>query len=94
MPYVVGEDGAMRPSEALTIHRFALRELLNRHGFPHAHVFGSVLTKTDTEDSDLDLLVEPRHDTTLFTLVSLETAVAGRTCVGDYARIPVTEIPG
>jgi predicted nucleotidyltransferase len=35
-------------------------------------VFGSVLTKTDTEESDLDLLVEPADDTTLFTLAGAE----------------------
>jgi len=62
----------MKPSEALAIHRPALRRLLNRNGFLNPRVFGSVLTKTDTEDSDLDLLVESLPGTTLFTLVGLE----------------------
>lgn len=62
----------MRPSEALDIHRAALRQLLNRHGLAHPRVFGSVLTKTDTEASDLDLLVEPAQGTTLFTLAGAE----------------------
>ncbi len=62
----------MRPSEALAIHRAALRQLLERHGFAQARVFGSVLTRTDTEESDLDLLVEPVNGTTLFTLAGLE----------------------
>ena len=62
----------MRPSEALTLHRAALRELLNRHGFRQARVFGSALTQTDTEESDLDVLVEPVRGTTLFTLATLE----------------------
>lgn len=62
----------MKPSEALAIHRVALRRLLNRHGFVYPRVFGSVLTRTDTEESDLDLLVEPRRGTTLFTLVGVE----------------------
>ncbi len=62
----------MRPSEALTLHRAALRELLRRHGFRQPRVFGSVLTRTDTEESDLDLLVESKRGTTLFTLASLE----------------------
>jgi len=35
-------------------------------------VFGSVLTGKDTEESDLDLLVDPVESTTLFTLVALE----------------------
>ena len=62
----------MRPSEALTLHRVALRELLHRHGFGQPRIFGSVLTQTDTEKSDLDVLVEPVRDTTLFTLANLE----------------------
>lgn len=62
----------MKPSEALALHRVALRQLCRRYGFAEARVFGSVLTRTDTEDSDLDLLVEPRRETTLFTLAGLE----------------------
>jgi predicted nucleotidyltransferase len=62
----------MKPSEALAIHRVALRRLLNRYGFAHPRVFGSVLTKTDTEESDLDVLVESVEGTTLFTLAGAE----------------------
>jgi uncharacterized protein len=62
----------MKPSEALAIHRAALRRLLNRYGFAQPRIFGSVLTKTDTEESDLDVLVEPVRGTTLFTLVGAE----------------------
>jgi len=62
----------MRPSEALALHRAALRQLLSRYGFREPRVFGSVLTRTDTEESDLDVLVEPVRGTTLFTLAGLE----------------------
>lgn len=62
----------MRPSEALALHRIALRELMRRYGFAQPRVFGSVLTQADTEESDLDLLVEPVRGTTLFTLAGLE----------------------
>jgi len=62
----------MKPSEALNLHRAALRQLLNRYGFRQPRVFGSVLNGTDTEESDLDVLVEPVHGTTLFTLAGLE----------------------
>ncbi len=62
----------MRPSEALILHRSVLRQLFSRYGFRQPRVFGSVLTQTDTEDSDLDVLVEPVRGTTLFTLVGLE----------------------
>jgi len=62
----------MKPSEALAIYRTPLRQLMNRYGFTQPRVFGSVLTKTDTEDSDLDLLVESSPGTTLFTLLGVE----------------------
>jgi predicted nucleotidyltransferase len=62
----------MRPSEALTNHRVELRQLVSRYGLSRPRVFGSVLTGTDTDDSDLDLLVDPTPSTTLFTLAGLE----------------------
>lgn len=62
----------MRPSEALKAHRAELRQLVARHGVLHPRVFGSVLTGTDAEDSDLDLLVEPTPRTTLLTLARLQ----------------------
>jgi predicted nucleotidyltransferase len=62
----------MKPSEALHMHREALRRLCQRYGFDRPCVIGSVLSSTDTEDSDLDLLVESRRGTTLFTLAGLE----------------------
>jgi predicted nucleotidyltransferase len=62
----------MRPSEALSIHRAALRQLCRRYGFAQPRIFGSVLTRTDSEESDLDLLVESQSGTTLFTLAGLE----------------------
>jgi len=66
----------MKPSDALARHRAALRELIQRHGFGELKLFGSVLTDTDTDDSDLDILVEDRPGTTLFTLVGLEHAAS------------------
>ncbi len=63
----------MRPSDALAIHSDALRQLVGRHELAHPRVFGSVLTGTDTEESDLDLLVDPvMGSTSLFTLARLE----------------------
>ena len=62
----------MRPSIALDAHRAELRNLANRHGLSHPRIFGSVLTQTDTDESDLDLLVEPSESTTLLTLAGLQ----------------------
>lgn len=61
----------MKPSEAVHMHREALRHLCQRYGFDRPCGLGSVLSSTDTGDSDLDLLVESRLGTTLFTLAGL-----------------------
>lgn len=62
----------MRPSEALKAHRAELRQLAIRFGVLRPRVFGSVVTGTDAEDSDLDLLVDPAPTTTLLTLARLQ----------------------
>jgi uncharacterized protein len=62
----------MKPSDALTAHRGELRELVIRHGLARARIFGSVVTGTDDEESDLDLLVDPTETTSLFTLASFK----------------------
>jgi predicted nucleotidyltransferase len=63
----------MKPSDALAAHRTELRELVTRHGLARARVFGSVLTGTDDEESDLDLLVDHTETTSLFTLAGFKT---------------------
>lgn len=62
----------MKPSEALTIHRDELRRLVIRYGLSWPRVFGSVAKGTDTNESDLDLLVEPGQSTSLLTLAGLK----------------------
>lgn len=58
----------MKPSHALSIHREAIRRVVASHHGLNARVFGSVLHGTDTEDSDLDLLVDPAPGMTLFDI--------------------------
>ena len=58
----------MRPSIALQTHRDAIREIALRHRVKNVRVFGSALHGDDTEDSDLDLLVDPTPETTLFDI--------------------------
>ena len=62
----------MRPSQALATRRAELRQLVTRYKLTHPRVFGSVLTGTDTEESDLDLLVDPTASTTLLTIAGLQ----------------------
>ena len=58
----------MKPSEALEANRAAVRRIVASHHACNARVFGSVLHGRDTNASDLDLLIEPTHETTLFDI--------------------------
>lgn len=62
----------MRPSLALQTHRDAIREIALRHRVKNVRVFGSVLHGEDTEDSDLDILVEPTSETTLMDIGAIQ----------------------
>ncbi|TAG71563.1 MAG: nucleotidyltransferase [Burkholderiales bacterium] len=66
----------MRPSEALNTHRDEIREIALRHRVTNVRVFGSVLHGEDTDDSDLDLLVEPTNETTMMDIARLQLEVA------------------
>jgi predicted nucleotidyltransferase len=61
----------MRPSEALNRHRDAIRRIAESHRVRNVRVFGSAMRRTDKEGSDLDLLVEPTDQTTLFDLAAI-----------------------
>ena len=66
----------MRPSHALQAHRNAIREIAARHRVRNVRVFGSALHGSDTEDSDLDLLVEPTSETTLMDIARIQLELA------------------
>ncbi len=55
----------MKPSKALEAYRYEIREIVAAHRARNARVFGSVLHGTDSETSDLDILIDPTEDTTL-----------------------------
>ena len=58
----------MKPSELLELHREAIREIVLRNHGQNPRVFGSVLSGTDTEASDLDILIEPLPCMSLFDI--------------------------
>jgi len=58
----------MRPSLALASHREAIRRIVASHRACNARVFGSVVHGSDTEASDLGILVDPTPETTLFDI--------------------------
>jgi uncharacterized protein len=58
----------MKPSDALQNHREAIRGIVAAHRGCNARVFGSVLRGTDSDRSDLDILIDPTPHTTLFDI--------------------------
>lgn len=58
----------MRPSIALQNHRQEVRDIVLRHRVQNARVFGSVMRGEDTDESDLDILVDPTSETTLMDI--------------------------
>lgn len=62
----------MKPSTALELHRNEIRTIVTECHALHPRVFGSVLHGNDTEKSDLDLLVEPTSQTTLFDIARMQ----------------------
>lgn len=62
----------MKPSQALAAHREAVLQFAQRFRAANPRVFGSVLHGEDSENSDLDLLVDPLPGATLFDLGGLQ----------------------
>lgn len=62
----------MKPSDALAENRVAIRGIVESHRAQNARVFGSVLHDLDTVDSDLDILVDPTPETTLFDIGAIK----------------------
>jgi hypothetical protein len=58
----------LKPSEALHSNRAAIRRIVESHRARNARVFGSVLHGEDTDSSDLDILIDPTPETTLFDI--------------------------
>jgi predicted nucleotidyltransferase len=58
----------LKPPDALLSHRDAVRRVVESHRALNPRVFGSVLRGEDSDDSDLDLLVDPTSETTLMDI--------------------------
>lgn len=65
----------MKPSEVLQNHREAVLQIAARLGARNVRVFGSALHGEDTEDSDVDLLVDVPRGTTLLDMFHLQDAI-------------------
>ena len=73
----------MKPSQALEMNRAAIRRVVESHRARNARVFGSVLHGQDTDGSDLDLLIDPTDETTLFDIGAI------RHELGQLLGVPV-----
>lgn len=62
----------MKPSTALKQHQAAIQKAVLARKACNARVFGSALSGTDKEGSDLDLLVDTLPGATLFDLGGLQ----------------------
>ena len=58
----------MLPSTALNKFREQVKAIALAHNVTNVRVFGSVLKNSDSEGSDLDLLVEPTKETSLMDI--------------------------
>jgi predicted nucleotidyltransferase len=62
----------VKPSVALERHRAAIRLASSRYRLANPRVFGSTVRGSDTDESDLDLLVDALPQATLFDLGGLQ----------------------
>jgi uncharacterized protein len=62
----------MRPSEAFEKNRAVIRDLVAHRTATNPRIFGSVLHGTDTEGSDVDILVDALPGASLFDLGGLQ----------------------
>lgn len=62
----------MKPSQALEAKRDAVRSMVGRYSASNPRVFGSTLSGTDHDGSDLDILVDALPGATLFDLGGLQ----------------------
>jgi len=65
-------EGKLKPSEALAMHREAVRRVSDGKQVSNPRVFGSVVRGENHIESDLDILVDPTPKTSLFDLADIE----------------------
>lgn len=62
----------MKPSQALHANRAQIQRIVLMNHAVNARVFGSVLHGDDTDDSDLDLLVDTTSETSLLDIARIK----------------------
>jgi len=70
------KDGIqMRPSEALQHHREEIRRVVRANRSDNPRIFGSTLHGDDNDGSDLDLLIDPTHETSLLDVARIQDSI-------------------
>lgn len=65
----------MKPSIAFEAYREEIRRIVAANRGLNPRIFGSVLRQEDTEDSDLDLLIDAADGLTLFDMAAMALAI-------------------
>lgn len=65
----------MRPSQKLYSHRDSVLSIAAKMGMSNVRVFGSIARGEDTDNSDVDLLVDAPDNATLLDMVKLKYAL-------------------
>jgi len=80
----------MKPSEALKLHREAIRRIVEINNAANPRVFGSVVHGDDTESSDLDILVDAIDGrTTLISLAKIQMGIQALTGIKADVLTPL-----
>ena len=83
----------VRPSVALDSHRMAVHFAAERHKLANPRIFGSTARGADTGGSDLDLLVDPLPNATLFPLMLAVRLAQRATGLAAQARESDLRVP-
>jgi predicted nucleotidyltransferase len=62
----------MRPSQAVDRHRADIRKIVQSRRARNPRVFGSVARGDDSDESDVDILVDPTETMTLFDIGGIQ----------------------
>jgi len=79
----------MKPSEVLSGHREDIRRIVAEHRTCKPRIYGSVLTGTDVDGSDLDVLVDDTPETSLLDLARIERQLSELLGVPVDVRTPL-----
>jgi len=80
----------MKPSVVLEANRVLIRQVVLAHRSSNPRVFGSVLKRSDSENSDLDLLVEPSADASLLDIARIQVELEARLGVAVDVLTPAS----